>query len=48
MAMVMPAYKLDWELCRKVSKRVCYQAGIRRADREDFVQDVLGVCLSNG
>jgi len=41
MAMVMPAYKLDWELCRKVSKRVCYQAGIRRADREDFVQDVL-------
>jgi hypothetical protein len=41
MAMVMFAYKLDWELCRKAAKRVCYEAGIRWDDKEDFVQDVL-------
>ena len=34
-------YKLDFESCRKVARIVCYQAGIRWDDKEDFVQNVL-------
>ncbi len=39
--MAMLTYKLDWELCRKVAKTVCYQAGIHWDGREDFVSDAL-------
>ncbi len=35
------AYKLDFESCRKVARIVCYRAGIRWDDKEDFVQNVL-------
>ncbi len=34
-------YDLDWKSCHKVADRTSYLAGIRREDREDFVQDVL-------